>query len=115
MFWLDPLPGIILHILQAVSDRPYHSVRSSITALGLYVLFTENVRLVIIEFLNTITHYFISFSRINELMIYVLAKNTIMNARYSAGIDFRRQILTSKVDSRTVRVKVFIMVTYGFK
>ena len=28
---------------------------------------------------------------------------------YTAVIDFRRQILTSKVDPRTVRVKLFIM------
>ena len=28
---------------------------------------------------------------------------------YIAGIDIRRQILTSKVDPRTVRVKIFIM------
>ena len=28
---------------------------------------------------------------------------------FSAGIDFRRQILTSKIDLRTVRVKGFIM------
>ena len=28
---------------------------------------------------------------------------------YSAGIDFSRQILTTKVDPRTVRVKIFIM------
>ena len=27
---------------------------------------------------------------------------------YSAGIDFRRQILTSKVDPRTVRVKAVL-------
>ena len=31
---------------------------------------------------------------------------------HSAGIDFKRQILTSKVDPRTVRVKMFIMVIY---
>ena len=29
---------------------------------------------------------------------------------YNAGSDFRRQILTSKVDPRTVRVKIFIRV-----
>ena len=29
---------------------------------------------------------------------------------YSAGIDFSRQILTTKVDPRTVRVNIFIMV-----
>ena len=29
---------------------------------------------------------------------------------YSARIDFRRQILTSKVDPRTVRLKIFLMV-----
>ena len=28
---------------------------------------------------------------------------------YSVGIDFRRQILTSKVNPRTVRVKIFLM------
>ena len=28
---------------------------------------------------------------------------------YSAGIDFRRRSLTAKVDSRTVRMKIFIM------
>ena len=28
---------------------------------------------------------------------------------YSAGIDFRRQIPTSKVDPRAVRTKIFIM------
>ena len=28
---------------------------------------------------------------------------------YSAGIDFSRQILTSKVDPRTVRVQIFIL------
>ena len=28
---------------------------------------------------------------------------------YSAEIDFRRQILTSKVDPSTVRLKIFIM------
>ena len=28
---------------------------------------------------------------------------------YRAGIDFRRQILTSKVDLRTVRVKIFLI------
>ena len=28
---------------------------------------------------------------------------------YSAGVNFRRQILTSKVDHRTVRAKIFIM------
>ena len=29
---------------------------------------------------------------------------------HSAGIDFRRQILTTKVHPRTVRVKIFLMV-----
>ena len=28
---------------------------------------------------------------------------------YSAGIDFRRQIVTSKVDPRTVRIKIFLI------
>ena len=31
---------------------------------------------------------------------------------YSAGISFRRQNPTSKVDPRTVRVKMFIMAVY---
>ena len=31
---------------------------------------------------------------------------------YSAGIDFRRQILTSKVDPRVVRVQLFILAVY---
>ena len=31
------------------------------------------------------------------------------NNPYSAGIDFRRQILTSKIDPHTVKVKIFIM------
>ena len=39
---------------------------------------------------------------------------------YSAGIDFRRQSLTSKVDSRAVRVKPFaaesfVSVFYSFE
>ena len=36
--------------------------------------------------------------------------NLIIN--HSAGIDFRRQIMTSKVDPRTVRVKIFLMAVY---
>ena len=35
---------------------------------------------------------------------------------YSAGIDFRRQLLTSEVDSRAVRVsKIFIMAVDDLK
>ena len=35
--------------------------------------------------------------------------NLLFTYIYSAGIDFRRQILTSKVYLRTVRVQIFIM------
>ena len=36
-------------------------------------------------------------------------KNILAFNPDSAGIDFSRQILTSNVDPRTVRVKIFIM------
>ena len=38
-----------------------------------------------------------------------IVQNAIYINPYSAGIDFRRQILTSKVDPRTVIVKIFMM------
>ena len=43
-------------------------------------------------------------------MLRVTRSTTIISifTPYSAGIDFRRQILTSKVDPRTVRVQTSI-------
>ena len=38
----------------------------------------------------------------------MLYQRVIVNP-YSAGIDFSRQNLTTKVDPRTVRIKIFIM------
>ena len=39
--------------------------------------------------------------------------NISINISYSAGIDFRRQILTSKIDPRAVRVKELIRMCSG--
>ena len=43
-------------------------------------------------------------------MLFSVTLGTRMYNPYSAGIDFIRQILTSKVDSRTVRTKILLMV-----
>ena len=44
-----------------------------------------------------------------SLMIARLTASLTLNNPYSAGIDFRREILTSSIDPRTVRVKILIL------
>ena len=45
---------------------------------------------------------------LTELYCSYLRYSASFNS-YSAGIDLSRQILTTKVDPRTVRVKIFLM------
>ena len=44
-------------------------------------------------------------------MLWVYGHYEYFNS-YSAGIDFRRQILTSKIDPRAVRVKVSLSIAH---
>ena len=45
-----------------------------------------------------------------QLLLFVYAMlYCLILCPYSAGINFSRQILTSKIDPRTVRVNIFLM------
>ena len=58
---------------------------------------------------------FISSSFISRLVLDEDANGKFRLERvnsYSAGIDFSRQIMTTKVDPRTVRVVILLMAVY---